>query len=143
MPSEGKLESEQPPQKVVANNPAVNSHQIGACNKTYIRGCQCPKLGTRIYVIFKNHDLRKFHYFHGEILQYRLNCNILGIYLGTKEICLKTTKKIKRIVILRAKSKKFRDFHKNPTDPENGYGSVRIRQFLRIRIRATLLFWLS
>ena len=52
-------------------------------------------------------------------------------------------------VILRTKSKKFRDFLKNPMDPRNGSGSVRIRHFLRIRIllvkkaririRATLL----
>ena len=41
-------------------------------------------------------------------------------------------------VILRTKSEKFSDFHKNHMDPGNRSGSVRIRQFLRMRNRILL-----
>ena len=47
-------------------------------------------------------------------------------------------KNFKFFVILVQLSKISRDFHKNPTDPGNGSGSVRIRQFLRNRIRILL-----
>ena len=62
-----------------------------------------------------------------------------GNLFGYKRNLPQNNQKIyKFFVILRTKSRKFRDFHKNPTDPGNGSGSVRIRQFLRIRIRILL-----
>ena len=64
-----------------------------------------------------------------------------GNLFGYKWNLAQTIKKCTTFfVVLRTKSKKFCDFHKNPMDPGNGYGYASIHQFLRIRIRIHA-FW--